>query len=174
MSKGPWEERVGSLLKGPGFAWAYKPVDSPLHGGAVRIDWLACDRLGMFWMVEVKSVPLSARSFNLENPKFISALQIEALDAVGQASASEVHLAVGQGQRLYIFDWRRLRWLHKQQSGRSKGLIPLLNADATLEYTTRKAWKEIPLGQVVQSFLRTTPDTPTGSTPATETKPSGS
>jgi hypothetical protein len=106
-----WEPRVGKLLHPEYFPWSFKPADSSRYGGQPRIDYLACDLYGCFWMIEVKQLGPDRKSINIEND--VSIGQRNALDAVSEVGAVAL-LAVGCGSRLYIFTWERIRWLQSQ------------------------------------------------------------
>lgn len=146
MSKGPWEKRVGQLLNPANyseFVWAYKPVDSPLHGGPVRIDWLACDTWGLMWMIEVKQATLGRLTFNLLTE--ISPLQRQALSSVALSANAMSILAIGQGSTLYLFDWRTvcLQWRIRELQGIKKPyLLPLHTALAALTHGRKVIWEK--------------------------------
>jgi hypothetical protein len=106
-----WEPRVGKLLHPEYFPWSFKPADSSRYGGQPRIDYLACDVYGRFWMIEVKQLGPDRKSINIEND--VSIGQRNALDAVSEVGAVAL-LAVGCGSQLYIFTWERIRWLQSQ------------------------------------------------------------
>jgi hypothetical protein len=150
--KGPWEKRVGSLLD-TFCPYKYKPVDSPMHGGAVRIDWLACDNFGTFVAVEVKQVERTRVSLNLEHPKQISPLQIEALNCIAEATTSLPILVIGRDDILYIWGWRHVwaqyQWRKReavyQPDGFRPELLPLSTATTAQRFTTEKEWKEYSL-----------------------------
>jgi len=105
--KGHWEERVGWLLQPDDFPWKFKPPDSQFYGGQPRIDWLACDNHGRFWMIEVKQVAANRTIFNLDTE--ISAPQKAALSAVANAGGIAI-LAIGCGSELFIHDWGFVAW----------------------------------------------------------------
>lgn len=112
MTKSAWESRVGSLLDPSAhseFVYSYKPYDSALYGGQPRIDWLACDRVGRFWIIEVKKLPDGRKSFDPK--KLCSPGQIQALDAVAGSGVGVPLLAIGVDDLLYFFDWRKIQWL---------------------------------------------------------------
>lgn len=141
MPKGAWESRVGLLLAR--FPMHYKPVDTPLHGGAVRIDYHACDNFGVYWLIEVKQVDEDAKSINLMTE--VSPLQRRMLDDVAHAEQSIPVLAVGQGDVLYLWGWRKATWLWEQRAKRGElkpHLLPLLTASFILHWTGPKRWKE--------------------------------
>lgn len=142
MSKGPWESRIGSLLKADVFAYAYKPVDSPMHGGSVRIDWLAADMQGAFWMVEVKQVAENARSINVALD--VTALQRAALSDVAATGFGVPVLAVGQGNMLYLWGWRYVQWLQQDQRRRALPKPDLIFLDTAmwgLHWTGKTKWQ---------------------------------
>jgi hypothetical protein len=145
--KGQWEARVGKLLVEPDFVWSFKPPDSPLYGGQPRVDWLACDRWGKFWMIEVKQASADRKSISIKND--VSAGQIRALNAIANGNGVAL-LAIGQGPALYIHSWR-VAWLRYQQS-----LIGRLHPGTTIQltgpsllcqfyWTGPKAWKNLEL-----------------------------
>lgn len=137
-TKSPWESRVGMLLdpeKHPEFVYSYKPHDSAMYGGQPRIDWLACDQVGRFWMIEVKSLDPKRRSINLESD--VSPGQRAALDAVMHSGVGVPLLMVGQEKTLYVFDWRKVSWLLAGH--------PLSEASFALGWTGPKAWALIDL-----------------------------
>jgi hypothetical protein len=142
MPKTAWEARVGMLLdpaRGKDFVWSYKPADSAMYGGQPRVDWLACDRNGRMWMIEVKSSPADRKSITLERE--VSPGQIAALDAVATSSTGVALLAVGHEKTLYIFDWRKIGWLIKvaKVSG-AVSQIPFTQADIRFSWTGPKTW----------------------------------
>jgi hypothetical protein len=143
-SKGPWESRVGTLIdpaKYSDFVWSYKPVDSKDHGGAVRIDWLACDIWGLLWMIEVKQTTSGRLTFNLLDE--ISPLQRQALSSVALSANGMSVLAIGQEKNLYLFDWRTLclQWRIRELSPNPKPyLLPLNTALAVLTYGRKDTW----------------------------------
>lgn len=144
-SKGPWEGRVGILLHNTRwFAWAFKPADSPLYGGQARIDWLACDKLGRHWMVEVKQVAPDRRSINVLSE--VSPGQRAALSAVAGTDVGIALLVVGQGETLYVFDWRMVQWRLDQDDGSQGKLaarLPLSSAPIQIKWTGKKAWQNL-------------------------------
>lgn len=147
--KGPWEGRVGLILHNTDrFAWAFKPADSPLYGGQARIDWLASDKLGRFWMVEVKQVSIDRKSINIMSE--VSPGQREALSSIANTDVGIALLAVGQGDTLYLFDWRTVQWRLQQgggivEPGSPKNLhhrLPLSSAPIQVRWTGKKQWQE--------------------------------
>lgn len=156
MAKGPWESRVGKLLKHPDdFAWSYKPPDTKFYGGQTRIDWIACDRAGRFWLTEVKQLPTDRKSINLRTE--VSAGQRDALLAVSQTTVGLALLMVGQGDILYIFDWERVLWQWKARNDLNQrrpteqraeplpSLLPLSTAPLAIEWTGPTAWEQFRL-----------------------------
>lgn len=138
-TKSPWESRVGMLLdpaKHDEFVWSFKPPDSQ-HGGQPRIDWLACDLVGRFWMIEVKMLPPGRKTFTLEVE--VSPGQRAALSAVAEGAASLALLAIGQGTRLLFFDWREIL-CSIPVTGSLR--LPLDSAFLTLDWTGPKAWND--------------------------------
>ena len=108
--KGPWEKRVGLLLRNKSqFTWAYSAPDTGLYGGQTRIDWIACDAVGCFWMIEVKQLPESRKTFTVE--KEVSPGQRIALTSVTESSHGTAILAIGIGKELYLYDWSTILWL---------------------------------------------------------------
>lgn len=152
MSKGPWESRVGMLLdpeRHPQFVYSYKPPDS-MHGGQPKIDWFACDKLGSFWLIEVKELPETRQSINLMTE--VTAGQREGLTAVACSEYGNPLLAVGRGIHLYVFDWRQTAlWM----IGQENPLLPLSDAPITLAWVGPKAWREISLYELVYAYLST-------------------
>ena len=140
--KGQWESRTGMILRCPeSFAWAFKPADSPLYGGQARIDWLACDHKGRFWMVEVKQCALDRKTINVLTD--VSPGQRDALTAIAQTEQGIALLAVGQENILYLFDWRTILWRLTQAGGfseRQRPLLPLSAAPIQVLWTGPKAW----------------------------------
>jgi hypothetical protein len=178
-----WEPRVGKLLHPEYFPWSFKPADSSKYGGQPRIDYLACDLYGRFWMVEVKQLREDRKSINIEIDVTIG--QRNALDAVSEVGAVAL-LAVGCGSRLYIFTWERIRWLQSQ--GHWPRIL-LNDASAALPWTGPKEWTtlrmakifhRIPLlpaehGGVLEEYLEPTPPTAMLPLPPSEnTEPSPS
>lgn len=100
--KSPWEKRVGDLLSPPDFVWSYKPPDSQFYGGQPRVDWLACDSTGLFWMIEVKWLAESRASINLMTE--VSPGQRDALNAVDSGQGIAL-LAIGRGSYLFVHSW---------------------------------------------------------------------
>lgn len=139
--KTPWEQRVGMLLdpeKHPDdFVWSFKPPDSAMYGGQPRIDWLACDRLGYFWGIEVKSLAAGRRSLNLLTD--VSAGQRDALSAIDRSTHGRALLAVGTSENhLYFYFWRDIAWL---LDGKQKPLLQVPDLSFMgLLWTGPKAW----------------------------------
>lgn len=145
MVKSAWESRVGMLLdpeKHPEFVYSYKPHDSAMYGGQPRIDWLACDQVGRFWMIEVKSLDPKRRSINLERD--VSPGQRAAMNAVMLSGVGVPLLMVGQEKTLYVFDWRKISWLLSGHRS-PPPLLPLSEALFALGWTGPKAWALINL-----------------------------
>jgi len=132
---------MGKLFHPDYFPYTFKPSDSPLYGGQTRIDYLACDLYGGFWMVEVKQLTAGRKSFNLD--KTVSAGQRSALDSVVDGLGAAV-LAVGCGKFLYLFNWNRVRWL--QQHGHDP-LIPLEAASDILAWQGPRQWQSKEMGR---------------------------
>lgn len=106
--KSQWESRVGMLLdpaKRDEFRYSYKPVDG-LHGGQPKIDWMACDQMGRFWLIEVKWLPETRRSINLFTD--VTAGQRQGLAAVALSDEGVALLAIGQGKLLRIYSYREV------------------------------------------------------------------
>jgi hypothetical protein len=146
--KGPWESRVGLLLDPAlypeDFAYSFKPADSALYGGQPRIDWLAADYLGRFWMIEVKHLPENRKSINLLSE--VSAGQRAALNALGLSAFGLPVLAIGQGSTLHVFAWRDVvAWIATGSS-----LLPLTETLVHLDWSGPKAWKRRRLVQIAQ------------------------
>lgn len=155
MTKSAWESRVGMLLdseKHPEFFYSYKPVDG-IHGGQPKIDWFACDKIGRFWMIEVKWLPTSRVSINLGTE--VTAGQRDGLDAVAVSEMGVALLAVGQGACLFLFEWREVQLWQLDQIHRSKlgqdvnRLLPLDAAFMRLEWNGPKSWKNLNLFRIV-------------------------
>jgi hypothetical protein len=142
MPKSSWEDRVGKLLdpdRNDQFLWSFKPYDSSLYGGQPRIDWLACDVAGRFWMIEVKKLASTRKTFNLLND--VSPGQRLALDSVGASECGIVLLAIGHDADLYLFDWRDITWRYDHDPWNPKShLLPLDDAFLTLTWTGPKHW----------------------------------
>lgn len=151
--KGQSETRVGYLLKTREFVWAFKPVDSPFYGGQTRIDWLACDRLGVFWMVEVKST--TGKSINLERE--VSPGQRDALTSVARSRNGVALLAVMRGTTLYIYDWGRLQalWTEKKlgNSGRPNSFA-LDDAPLQYQWKNKRQFQSLPFRKDVRQLLQ--------------------
>lgn len=149
MAKGPWESRVGKLIIYPYFPYSYKPVDSPLHGGAVRMDRLAADNYGYFWMFEIKSMNGRA-SLNLENPDDIRPLQVSALNDLAETTRGVPVLAVGCKDILYLWGWRHVwaqyQWLKREAEHQPKNfrpeLLPFKTATATAIWRGDSDWQQ--------------------------------
>lgn len=176
--KGPWERRVGNLLSHPLFAWKYKPTDSPLYGGQPRIDWVAADTAGRFWMVEVKQLAIGRKSINLLSD--VSEGQRISLKKVADTLAGVALLVVGQGNTLYVFDWRWVQWYQEQADVSHPERLPLDQANVILPFTSKKAWMATNLLHQVMTFreafrsqrIPPTPPTPTPSPKHIATAPS--
>lgn len=167
--KTAWESRVGQLLDPAShpddFAYSFKPADSAMYGGQPRIDWLAADVLGRFWMIEVKSLRAERRSINVQTQ--VSTGQRAALSAVGRSAFGLPLLAVGQGKRLYIFAWRDVV---------NRTLVLLSAAPIQLDWSGPKQWKSYRLYQTAEelgwfpsstpSLLRPVPDASLATSPA--------
>lgn len=140
--KTPWESRVMKLCCQPDFVYAYKPVDSPFHGGAARIDIHACDIFGRYWLIEVKSLGLSRKSFTISD---VTPLQQQGLDDVGLGVYSVPILAVGHQDKLYLWNWRNVRtWQEEQRRAihpglyQSDKLLPLDSANIIYQWHERQ------------------------------------
>lgn len=142
MPKTEWERRVGMLLdpeKHDDFVWSYKPHDSALYGGQPRLDWLACDRVGRFWVIEVKTAGKGRKSITLERE--LSPGQITALDAVAASKFGVALLAVGHETTLHVFDWRKIGWaLRVAQASGSVTMIGFDQAAFSFLWTGPKSW----------------------------------
>lgn len=160
-TKTPWESRVGMLLKQTDdFAWAFKPVDSKFYGGQTRLDWLACDQAGRFWMVEVKHIATDRKSINLRTD--VSAGQRDALTSVSQTTVGIALLVVGRGDTLYLFDWSRVLWQWRERNRTQldnpratqglPSLLPLDTAPIQIKWTGKKGWATIRLLAHVEAF----------------------
>jgi hypothetical protein len=143
-SKGPWEERVGWLLQPDEYPWKFKPPDSQFYGGQPRIDWLACDNRGRFWMIEVKQIAANRTIFNLDTE--ISAPQKAALSAVANAGGMAL-LAIGCGNELFIHDWGYVAWRFEASVDQNKQhpeWLPLSEPMTILDvlpWMGKKIWK---------------------------------
>lgn len=115
--KGPWESRVGMLLKGPEFPYAHKCPDIGEHGGQSKIDWLACDVKGTFWMIEVKWIQTIGTLFHVN--KEVTPGQQGELNKVGNLCGN-AYVAIGHGKTakehpkyttgVYFVSWNWLRY----------------------------------------------------------------
>lgn len=142
MTKSKWEGRVGKLFVLPDFVYKYKPVDGP-HGGAVKLDWLASDKMGTFWQVEVKWLSETRKSFNLNAESEMRALQKAAMDDIAMADYSVPLLAIGQGDFLYWWGWRYVRWLERERKDFEVSKphhLPLETATVIMHWTGEKHW----------------------------------
>jgi len=141
MPKSPWEKRVGMLLdpeKHPEFLYSYKPPDT-MHGGQPKLDWFACDTLGRFWLIEVKWLPETRVSINLRTE--VTAGQTDALNQVAFSETGVPLLAVGRGDRLWVYDWREvISWQLQQSTENLSRLLPLGAATFQLRWFGPKAW----------------------------------
>lgn len=155
--KSPWEARVGMLLdpeKHDEFMYSYKPVDGP-HGGQPKIDWLACDTQGRFWMIEVKCLPESRKSINLMTE--VTAGQRQGLAAVAWSETGIALLAVGQEKLLRIYSyWEVMAWMSEQwptvDPSNPSLLLPLDAARPIhLRWSGPKSWDHS-LFSLVESF----------------------
>lgn len=160
-----WEPRVGKLFHPDYFPWTYKAPDSPRFGGQPRIDYLACDVYGRFWMVEVKQLQPDRKSINIENDVPIG--QRNALDAVSDVGAVAA-LAVGCGSTLYVFLWERVRWLQSQGMWPR---LPLNKASVTFHWTGPTDWSRPTMGKLWHRILSqlTALDTGVGNAPIQQT-----
>jgi hypothetical protein len=133
-------------------------MDSQFYGGQTRIDWLACDRVGRFWMVEVKQMSSGRRTINLRTD--VSPGQRDALTHVSRTTVGISLLAVGQDDTLYIFDWGRVLWQWRERNDANlstpeewKGLpslLPLADALLQIRWTGPKAWETVHLLSYVE------------------------
>lgn len=146
-----WESRVGKLLDDPYYVWAHKCPDS-MHGGQPKVDWIACDVYGFFWMIEVKQLAAGRKSINYEGE--ITPGQREALTAVSDIGGY-AFLAIGVGPRLYIFTWGRIQWLRQHEH---PSLIPLNEASIVLEWMGPKQWTTLQNKQRFHKLWAMTPD----------------
>lgn len=144
MAKGPWETRVGKLISPeprhhddePDFVWTYKPPDSQFYAGQPRLDWIACDKAGFFWAIEVKDQPSDRISINLETE--VEAVKRTQLNAIASSYRGVAVLAVGQGSLLFVHSWS-LAW-SLYQHRRSEGVAHperLRLSDLSLMHTYR-------------------------------------
>ena len=102
-----WEARVRILLEGREILWHYKAPDSQGYGGKPRIDFVACDILGRFLGIEVKSLPDTRKSFTID--KEVPAVQRDILTRIGSSANGCAILAVGSGTDvLYLYNWRKI------------------------------------------------------------------
>ena len=100
-------------------------------------------------MIEVKQLPESRKSLNLENPGEMRPLQIEALNDAARGHQAHVILAVGRGKQLYLWGWRTVwaqyQWRKReaplQRDTFKPELLPLSTAMEVLTYQTR-IWPE--------------------------------
>jgi hypothetical protein len=129
--KGHWERRVGMLLRNKSqFTWAYSAPDTGLYGGQTRIDWIACDVVGCFWMIEVKQLTEGRKTFTID--KEVSAGQRIALTSVSESKFGTAILAIGIGKELYLYDWSVILWLPR---------ITRDDALMRLTWTGEKMWQ---------------------------------
>lgn len=139
MAKTGWEARVGILLDPrfhSSFKYSYKPYDSAAYGGQPRIDWHAADEMGRYWLIEVKSLAAGRKTFSMHD---ITPGQRQGLDGLADTALGVPLLAVGQDTTLYIFDWRRIRWLY---DGSPKSpLLPLTECSWKIPWTGPKSWQ---------------------------------
>lgn len=135
MSKSDWENRVGMLLdphRSTDFVYSYKPIDG-MHGGQPKIDWHACDRLGRYWMIEVKWIPDNRRSINYISE--ITPGQRDGLSAISMSKHGVALLMVGQGKTLYLFDWHEVTmWVLEEQHRQAMDPSPLQDQSLLLPF----------------------------------------
>ena len=139
-TKSAWEQRVGMLIdpqRSPTFVWSYKPADSGFYGGQPRLDYLASDIWGRFWMIEVKYLAPARKSLSLLVD--LTAGQRAALNDVGRSAWGVPLIAVGHETDLYWFHWRDIAWL-LQPIAKSPHL-PLDSAFLRYTWTGPKNWK---------------------------------
>jgi hypothetical protein len=149
-TKTPWEARVSMLLGVPEIHWYFKPPDGKLYGGKPRIDYIACDVLGRFIVIEVKSMPDRTKSFA---PKvLVPPVQQEILNQVGLSANGIAILAVGHEDALYLYNWRKLVNLDR---------VPLDPNDGPhfrhLDWNGPARWKAINLYVILQKHWRYEP-----------------
>jgi hypothetical protein len=150
-TKSHWEARVGLLLdplKHTQFTWSYKPPDSQMYGGQPRIDWLACDLIGRFWMVEVKHLADERLSINLNRD--VTPGQRAALDGVSASQTGVALLAVGHHDTLHWFDWRMVGWQLTPES--TNPLLPMADSLLSMTWTGPKSW-DLPLYTLLRDRL---------------------
>jgi len=155
--KTPWEARVGILLDSSHhseFVYSYKPYDSPHYGGQPRIDWHACDIVGRYWMIEVKSLPSTRQSINMVND--VSAGQAQALDAIVKSGVGVALVAVGRGNTLYVFDWREIG---ECRNSVKSAAVKMGQSFLTLPWSP-KSWREFSLYETVMNRYRASLLTP--------------
>lgn len=132
----------------PEFAYSFKPVDSAMYGGQPRIDWLAADIVGRFWMIEVKSLAANRKTFSLDRD--VSPGQLSALHALSTTGVGVPLLAVGQAECLYIFDWRKIEWLLGLSA---PPLLKMSDCSLSLMWAGPKSWRLINLYESLAPVL---------------------
>lgn len=105
MSKSKWESKVGELLVEPRFPWRHKCPDG-MHAGAVKIDWIAIDSMGMGWMIEVKySSTKTLTPVKLFGDKGVTPLQRQALTDFSRAGNAWLAIGHKGTNSLYLWEW---------------------------------------------------------------------
>jgi hypothetical protein len=122
MPKTPWEDRVRMLLNKPEIVWYYKAPDGKMYGGQPRLDFVACDIFGRFIMIEVKSLPSAAKTFDPN--LLVPAVQQDALDKIAGTASGVAILAVGHEDILRLYSWGKIRGLTRISFGSAGEQMP--------------------------------------------------
>lgn len=155
MSKSKWEKKVGELLKTEQFVWNHKCPDifdrRHPYAGHSRVDWLALDRQGHGWMIEVKYLDRKqSMLFNLFNKKDgISAGQRGELQDFGQAGYALLAVGHSGTNALYIFEWP---WVETLVETLSCSFTDPSQAEILLDLNGASRVIRYPRGRVEEEF----------------------
>jgi hypothetical protein len=149
VPKTPWEDRVKMLLNKPEIVWYYKAPDGKMYGGQPRIDFIASDIFGRFIMIEVKSLPDAAKSFDPN--LLVPTVQRDALDRIAGTASGVAILAVGHADILRLYNWGAIRERARISVEQAEGTFwvsvwngPAKWAQYNLHAILVKNWKQEP------------------------------
>jgi hypothetical protein len=155
ISKSKWERKVGELLKTDQFVYTHKCPDifdrRHPYAGKARIDWLALDRQGHGWLIEVKYLDRKkSMLFNLFNKKDgISAGQRGELQDFGQAGYALLAVGHSGTNALYIFEWP---WVEQLVAGLESQFNDDNEHEIHLDLTGASRVIRYPRGRVEEEF----------------------